>query len=198
MRSFLRIWSMLVLAISFADARAQPDAEADYAAFTALLGEKAPGTQKELGQEKYLSWVATQRDRIAAAGLAFFEHHTADARRWEVVVSLLGQPRLFIKSYGPDVETSGLAAAEIDEAAKAAWEARGEALRRALLASSDATPVQKERMDWYFFAKDFRATTAAKNKGEKFDYAPFRERFSAHVATYGSLPVVTKIGRAHV
>jgi thiol-disulfide isomerase/thioredoxin len=89
------------------------------------------------------------------------------------------------------VETKGLAAAEIDEAAKAAWEARGDALRRTLLASPDATPVQKERMDWYFFARDFRATTAAKNKGEKFDYEPFRQRFRAYVATYGSLPAVT-------
>ncbi len=43
-------------------------------------------------------------------------------------------------------------------------------------------------MAWYFFAKDFRATTAAKNKKEPFDYHPFRARFDAHVAKYGTLP----------
>ena len=169
-------------------APADGPAAADLAVFNALVAEKPPGAQKEMGNEKYLTWVATQRDKIAAAGLSFYEKYSGDARRWEVLTTTLGQPPRFVKSFGPDMETKGFSAAVIDQAAKSAWETKGDALRQALLASADATSEQKEGVAWYFFAKDFRATTAAKNKKEPFDYGQFHARFDAHVAKYGSLP----------
>jgi thiol-disulfide isomerase/thioredoxin len=166
----------------------QTTTDADLAAFKALVAEKPPGLPKDLGNEKYFTWVGAQRDKISAAGFGFIEQHATDARRWDVLATTLAQSPLFVKNFGADVETKGLAAAVIDQEAKTAWENKGEALRKELVASTDATLEQKEGVAWYFFAKDFRATTAAKNKKEPFDYHPFRARFDAHVAKYGTLP----------
>jgi thiol-disulfide isomerase/thioredoxin len=179
--------ALLVVSLSPVRAADLATADADLAAFKTLVAEKPPGTPKDLGNEKYLTWVGAQRDKIASAGLSFYEKYSTDARRWDVLTTTLAQSPLFVKSFGPDVETKGLAAAVIDQDAKTAWENKGEALRKDLLASTDAALEQKEAVDWYFFAKDFRATTAAKNKHEPFNYGVFHDRFDAHVAKYGSL-----------
>jgi thiol-disulfide isomerase/thioredoxin len=180
--------ALFVLTLVPARAADQTTTDADLAAFKALVAEKPPGLPKDLGNEKYFTWVGAQRDKISAAGFGFIEQHATDARRWDVLATTLAQSPLFVKTFGADVETKGLAAAVIDQEAKTAWENKGEALRKELVASTDATLEQKEGVAWYFFAKDFRATTAAKNKKEPFDYHPFRARFDAHVAKYGTLP----------
>ena len=180
--------ALFVLTLVPARAADQTTTDADLAAFKALVAEKPPGLPKDLGNEKYFTWVGAQRDKISAAGFGFIEQHATDARRWDVLATTLAQSPLFVKNFGADVETKGLAAAVIDQEAKTAWENKGEALRKELVASTDATLEQKEGVAWYFFAKDFRATTAAKNKKEPFDYHPFRARFDAHVAKYGTLP----------
>ncbi|MBC7365894.1 MAG: hypothetical protein H7343_03620 [Undibacterium sp.] len=49
----------------------------------------------------------------------------------------------------------------IDEPAKAAWEKRADELKPVLLVSTDAKPAQREQVKWSWFAKDFRAISAA-------------------------------------
>ena len=122
--------------------------------------------------------------------MAFYAAYPNEVRRWDVVLALVNQPPFFITGFGPDADKAGLAAAKTDDAAKAAWEKQTEALKAALLASSDAKPAQREQVEWSMFAKDFRATSAAKAKGEAYDYSPFRARFAEHVKKYVALDVV--------
>ena len=165
-------------------------ADEDFSAFAALRKATPPAPAKDMGRAKYLTWVDAARQQTQAAGLAFYEKYPTDARRWEVVIALIDAAPLYVKEFGPDVETKGLASTTIDVTAKAAWEKASAGLQQALLASSDATPVQREGVAWSLFALDFRATSAAKSKGEPYDYSQFRARFEAHVAKYGELPVV--------
>ena len=168
-----------------------PD-EADYAAFTALLKAPSPGAPKTIGWEKYLRWTDEQRQKVTSTGLAFYAAHPGDLRRWDVVLKLAALPPLFAKGFGPNVETAGASAAVIDEAAKAAWERKVEELGSALLASADAPLSAREVVEWSRFGRDFRATSAAKKAGGKFDYSGFRPRFDAHVAKYAQLDVVAR------
>lgn len=171
-------------------APAAPAADAAYAAFQALIKEQPPAPPKETGAEKFLIWVDRHGQAVTAAGLAFIRDHPGDPRRWEAVLALGSQPPLFAKSYGPDVESKWADAAIVDEVAKAAWEKQVEQLTQALLASTDAPATAREPVEWGMFAKDFRATSTAKAKGEPFDYGPFLARFEAHVARYAALDAV--------
>ena len=164
-----------------------PKADADFAALNALKSARPPGSPKELGAEKYYRGVDESHQKIAAAALAFYAANPADPRRWDAVMIAAGAAPLFAKSFGPEVETKGPAAMVVDEEAKAAWDARIGGLKDALLASADAPAALKEQVEWGNFARDFRATSAAKAKGEPFDYGPFRARFEAHVAKYSDL-----------
>lgn len=186
----MRLLLVLLPLLLLSSVHAQNGADADYAAFEALGRATPPSPPREMGQAKYLAWVDGSRRERQAAGLAFHAQYPDDPRRWNVVLALLNAPPLFVKEFGPDVETKGLASAVIDEAAQAAWQARAAELRKALLASADATPTVREAVEWGMFAADFRATTAAKRRGEPHDYGPFRDRFAAHVARYRELDVL--------
>jgi thiol-disulfide isomerase/thioredoxin len=169
---------------------AATDADADYAAFEAQYKAAPPAPPREMGRLKSLMRVDANRQAVQATGLAFYEKHPADARRWEVVIILTDYAPLYVKEFGPDAETNGLAGATFDVAAKSAWEKKSAELRQALLASADATPVQKEGVAWTLFALDFRAMSAAKSRGEPYDFGVFRARFEAHLSKYGDLPTM--------
>lgn len=153
----------------------------------AALG-KPPASPKEMGAEKYLRWVDESRQKLSAAALAFYEQNPTSPRRWEAVMMAANTPPLFAKSFGPDVEAKGAGAAEVDQEAKAAWTAKIASLKTAMETAADLPPVIREQNDWMNFAKDFRATSLAKSKGQPFDYTPFHARFDAHVVKYPDLP----------
>ncbi len=193
----LGLWALLMAMMTTSQAQTAPastaeakTADGDYAAFDALRKTTPPAPPREMGAEKFYTWMDGLRQQTTAAGLAFYAAYPTDARRWELVLAGVNQAPYFIKSFGPDAETKGLSAAVVDDAAKAAWEQQADKLKQALLASTDATPVQREQIGWAGFAKDFRATSAAKAKGEPYDYGPFRARFAAHVKMYADLDVV--------
>ncbi len=188
--------SLFLCIVSFVPLAAQPaaPADADYAAFQALRQEKPPGSPKDMGAEKYLTWVDGNRQAVLAAALAFQAAHPADSRRWDALMAAVKSPPYFIKSFGPDVATKGPAAIIPDAAAVAAARQQAEELTAAMLASTDAAPALREDAEWGLFAKDFRATSAAKAKGETYDFGGFRARFDAHVAKYAQLDVLA--GRA--
>jgi thiol-disulfide isomerase/thioredoxin len=183
----------LCLVISVLTLRAQAagsSTDADYASFQALLKEAPPGTSKELGMEKYLTWIDAHRQKMTGAGMAFYAAYPAEPRRWDVVLALSNQPPFFAKGFGPEVEAKGLDAAVVDEAAKLAWEQNVDKLKEALLASHEASASARELVEWVRFGKDFHATSAAKAKGEPYDYSGFQARFDGHVAKYAQLDVV--------
>ena len=173
---------------------ADTSADADYAAFQVLAKTQPPGAPGDMGVEKYLTWTDGHRKEMRDAALAFYGAHMDDARRWDVVAAVLKAPPYFIRSFGPDVATKGPAAIVADEAAVADWRQQADRLGQQLLSAPDAPLPLREDAAWGLFAKDFRATTLAKRKGEKYDYSGFRARFDAHVAQYGTLDVVA--GRA--
>ena len=169
---------------------AQPapvSANADYAAFIALDQAAPPG---ELGPEKYLTWLDGRQQAMKSSALAFSAAHPADPRRWELVMACVKYPPLFIKNFGSDVATKGAGAIIADEPAKAEWRKQSEALIQAMLASTDAPQELQEEQEWIRFATDFRATTAARSKGEPVDYSAFPTRFDAHVAKYVQLDIL--------
>jgi hypothetical protein len=172
---------------------AQPgvgSADADYAAFQALRQEIRDGLPKDMGAERYFTWMDSRFQALKLAALTFYAAYPTDARRWELVMDSVNQPPLFIKAFGPDVETKGWSAIIADETAAAEWRKQGEGLMQAMLASADAAPALREKAEWDLFARDFRAISAAKAKGAPFDYNPFRARFNAHVAKYADLDAV--------
>jgi len=169
-------------------------ADLDFAAFTALFNTRPPAQPKEIGMAKFITWVDEHRLQVTAAGLAFYAAHPDDVRRWEVVLKVLDPEPYFVKGFGPDVETKNVGALIVDEPAKAAWMRTADALVQALLASKDAPVSSRELVEWNGFARDFRATTAAKKAGGKYDYSGFRPRFDAHLAKYAQLDIVA--GRA--
>ena len=65
--------ALFVLTLVPARAADQTTTDADLAAFKALVAEKPPGLPKDLGNEKYFTWVGAQRDKISAAGFGFIE-----------------------------------------------------------------------------------------------------------------------------
>lgn len=181
--------SLLLMAVPLA-AQSSGSADADYAAFDALLKTRPPGTEKEMGSAEYLTWFDQHRQKLSAAGLAVFAAHPTDPRRWDLVLKVSQQKPFFATSFGPDVATKGLSAAVVDEAAKLAWEQKLSALKQQMLESADAPAANRESVEWERFAADFRATSAAKAKGQPYDYSGFRSRFEAHAAKYAALDVV--------
>jgi thiol-disulfide isomerase/thioredoxin len=180
-------------AVSLVSLSAQPaagSADADYAAFQTLAKQAAPGTPRDLGMEKYLTWLDGHRQAVKAAALAFYAAHPADPRRWDAVMAAIKAPPYFIREFGADVATKGPAAIIADEAAVADWKKQSEALTQTMLAAADAPAALREDAEWGLFARDFRATSLAKSKGEPYDYAPFRARFDAHAAKHAALDVV--------
>jgi len=169
---------------------AATSADTDYAAFEALGKAPAPGSPKDIGVGKFLLWLDGHRQAIKSAAFAFYDAHPTDPRRWHAVMTSVKAPPLFIKTFGPDVETKGMSAIIADEAAVAEWKKQSDAVNQAMLASSDAPPALCEEAEWAVFAQDFRATSAAKTKGEPYDYSVFRARFDAHLAKYALLEVV--------
>jgi thiol-disulfide isomerase/thioredoxin len=190
MKTLLSLVFCVVSLATLCAQSAATSADNDYAAFQALGKEAAPGSPAAIGAEKYLTWQDEHRQALKTAALAFNAAHPADARRWELVMGVVKAPPYFIKGFGPDVETKGPGAIIPDEAAVAAWRAQAADLTSAMLASSDASPELREDVEWGLFARDFRATSAAKAKGEPYDYTTFRARFDAHVAKYAQLDAV--------
>ncbi len=164
-------------------------ADADYAAFNAIMSVQ-PSPAEHAGARNLLTWIDARNRRISDAGQAFCAAHPTDPRRWNVVLNLLIFSPIFAKDYGPDVEEKGQRAAIVDEAAKAQWRAQIDSLKLALLASTDATPAQKEFVEWHTFDVDFYGVVAARAKGAPADFSLFPARFDAHVAKYASMDVV--------
>jgi thiol-disulfide isomerase/thioredoxin len=180
----------LILSSAAGFAQTSTPADADYASFEALAKAHPPGSPQEIGAAKYLTWLDDHGQAVKSAALAFQAAYPADARRWELVMAAVKAPPFFIKSFGPDVESKGPGAIIADEAAVAGWRQQGEALTQAMLASGDASPTLREDAEWGLSAKDFRATSAAKAKGQPYDYSGFRAQFDAHVAKYAGMDVV--------
>jgi thiol-disulfide isomerase/thioredoxin len=175
-------------------------ADQDFAAFAAqrtAVG-RAPGTMKEMGAANYYQAIDQARQKLSATAFAFYDKYPNDPRRWEAVLAASNAAPFFATSFGPDVEQRGVAAAVVDQEAKAAWEKKTDALKQALLASSDAPAATRETIEWSNFAKDFRATTAAKNSGQPFDYTPFHDRFLAHATKYAAVPAVPARARDYL
>ena len=163
---------------------APTSADAEYAAFITLMEAPPPPDFATLGTEQKIRIVDGLRQKYSALALAFYEAHPTDPRRWELIYRGADQAPLFVKSYGPNFATKSFADAVIDEVAKAAWQAKMDVIKAALLAASDVPPRILEHYEWEKFAKDFRATSQAKTAGQPYDYEPFKARFAAHLAKF--------------
>jgi thiol-disulfide isomerase/thioredoxin len=134
----------------FASTPGQPgSADADWAALQSagLLETKLPAGffHGQTSQESSirLEQLAQTRNK---QGVAYYERHPADPRRWIVVEQmLLSRPR-FITSYGPNFEHDPNDVV-IDAAAAAAWQSRLDALQAALDAAPDVPTDVREQSD---------------------------------------------------
>ena len=165
-------------------------ADEEFAAINALKNTRPPAAPKEMGLENYFRWMDETRQKLTGKAFAFFDAHPNDPRRWEAVMAAASQPPLFAESFGPDLETKGMAAIVADQAARSAWQARMESFKDSLLASADAPVALREMVEWGRFGRDFVAQTRAKQQGKPFDYEPFKARFVAHVTKYAGQPTL--------
>jgi thiol-disulfide isomerase/thioredoxin len=156
----------------------------DYAAFQETARSGPPAGFKEMSPADRARAIDALMQKISGAALNFYADHPQDPRRWEAVDLLASRRPMFIRSIGPDFETVGAKAFVIDESARDAFQARVAELQRAMQTAPDVTPALRENLDWMFFAKDFRAATAAMQAGQPVDWAAFGPRFDAHAAKY--------------
>ena len=83
--------------------------------------------------------------QLREQGRAYLNAHPTDPRRWEAVMWLLIYPPQFIKVTPPDNPT-GRPRIEVDQAARAAWQAELAHLRAALWAATDVAPAVREQL----------------------------------------------------
>jgi thiol-disulfide isomerase/thioredoxin len=168
----------------------ETSADADFAALKALGDSFTPKEPKFIGRPKFLAIFDQRARALRSATLAFYLAHPTDPRRWDSVMEVL-QYREFIKGSKP--ETFAAVVNNLtDEPTKEIWAKQYAAWIQEMLDSTDVTMETKEGLEWDRFAADFRATTAAKSKGEPYDYSGFRARFDAHAAKYGGMERVAE------
>ena len=147
-----RILWIGLLAWCAAGASAAPapagSAEADWAALQAsgLLETGLPDGLLNLTAQEGAKLLDRRTQALHEQGLAYYESHPTDPRRWIIVEQLLARPVRFNATYGPnygndpgDVMT--------DAAATAAWLTKQDALRAALNAATDVPAEVRERVD---------------------------------------------------
>ncbi|MFM8334855.1 MAG: TlpA family protein disulfide reductase, partial [Opitutaceae bacterium] len=122
-----------------------------------------------------------------AAGLAFYQTHSTDPRRWEVVTTMLNLPPRFITGF-KTAEPKGPADFNVDEKAVAAWESQGDALRRQMIAAADSTDAQREPASFALFAAESRRLRARLKAGEDKDgrtsWLTLLKAFEVHATRY--------------
>lgn len=170
-----------------AQAEPPPAPADDYAAWQAGKRVPYPENYRDMTKAQKARWFDETRQKMIHDSLAFYEQHPSDARRWDAVVFMGQVTPTFIKDIRPDYETAGQSAIVVDEAAKAAWQAKLKELWSAMRAASDRTPTADEELDWGAFATDYRAAAAKAKAGETVDWTAFRDRFDAHAAKYATL-----------
>lgn len=160
----------------------------EFADFETAKAAPTPDEVRKSDRATQVRWSDSRQQELFNQGVALYAAHPTDPRRWDVVLFITQSLRpTFIKEIGADYMTVGQKAIVVDETAKAAWTAKVAELNAAMAAATDVPDGPRESMDWGNFAKDFRATSQAKAKGEPYDYTPFLARFDAHVAKYPSL-----------
>ena len=165
-------------------------ADRDYEAFQQSRKVPYPPDYRDMSKADKARWVDAVQVKLVHDGVAFYEKHQSDPRRWEVVQYLGTLTPKFIKDIGPDFDTAGAKAVTADETAKAAWQAKLAELRQAMAAATDVPEGPREEVDWTAFAKDFRAGTQAMKAGSPVDWTAFRPRYDAHVAKYPKMDAV--------
>ena len=170
-------------------------ADRDYAAFAALRNEKTPGNPKEMGgMEKYFAWVDARAKKITADALAFYAAYPQDARRWDVVLTMINRAPIFMQSFAPkpDTKNPSIADADVDVRAKQAWTAQTDKLKQALLAAADSKPEQRETIAFQDFAAESRRLRARWKSGEDKDarasWSALLARFDQHIVRYAGNP----------
>lgn len=133
--------------------RAAPpaDAAADLAALRAIERELPPYIIERRMPKMLdtLRWTGEHSARVAEAALKFYETHPDAPERWEVALLALKTMRGFVIEYKPGINEAAAAKDNTklqsllvrDEAARAAWEAKMDALQAALLAAPDVPPT---------------------------------------------------------
>lgn len=159
----------------------QSAADTAYAAFEAVINSKPPrGYTKEEGEK----WVVDRNQEMVLTGLAFYDAHPSDPRRWAVVNTLAE----YLVIYDGTIRFPGTEkkASPVNDAAKAAW-ARVPRLGSDLMAAPDAPPEAKERFAWSKFVTDMLLATGWQKLG---DPSALPARFEEHVANYVQLEVI--------
>ena len=142
-----KIFQLLVFMAATAFAAAG-SADADWAALQAsgLLETSMPEGFAKLTAQEGAKLLDHRTQALHEQGLAYYENHPTDPRRWIIVEQLLHRPVRFNASYGPnygddpnDVVT--------DTVAAAAWSAKQDALRAALNAAADVPAEVRERVE---------------------------------------------------
>ena len=179
------------VATSVAAVVAESPADRAYAAFVALRSENPPGKPKEMGgMESYFAWVDARNKQLTADALAFYAAYPQDARRWEVVMTLIGRAPIFMKGFAPKPGAPSQSIADVifDEPAKQAWQTQVDALKRSLLAAADSKPEQREVLEFQDFAAESRRQRARIKAGEEKDgrgaWLALVAQFDRHIARY--------------
>lgn len=182
-------------ATSVAAAATESAADRAYAAFVALRSEKTPGNPKEMGgMESYFAWVDARNRQLTADALAFSTGYPQDARRWDVVMTLIGRAPIFMRGFAPKPGATSQSIADVifDEPAKQAWQTQADALKLALLAAPDSKPEQREVLEFQDFAAESRRQRARIKSGEEKDgrgaWLALIAQFDRHLARHAGNP----------
>ena len=167
--------------VAFAEPAPAGSAEADWAAFrsTSLTISQLPAPSPQERSAKF-----EQLTRLLGEqGLAFFERHPADLRRWEVLQHLLVFTPRFITAYGPGFAHDD-ADVTLDAAAVAAWQTRLDALVAAADAASDISAQNRESVDSSAAMNALHPLNQLLGHGQAVDWEPLLARVRSFIARY--------------
>jgi thiol-disulfide isomerase/thioredoxin len=147
----MKIRLLVLLSIIAAAPLGAADAAADLAAVKALVAaqkEQMPASPPATRSET-TRWMTESANRTAEAAIAVYEQHPLDPLRWEAALIALKTMRSFIVEIKPGYDEA-VAARDMariqsllvrDEAARAAWDEKMDALQVELFAAGDVAPA---------------------------------------------------------
>jgi thiol-disulfide isomerase/thioredoxin len=168
----LGLWSLVLglLPLHAAD----PAADALWAKIDAAQKSPRPVPAqvdgKSVVNRAYVEAYAARGETIHALLIEFVERYPADPRRWDAIVALGGNSRLFVKSIGADVDTKGFEAVTRDAVATKAWSVQLDALNTEMM-SAPGVPEKARQTAYERWVDNGRAAVA-----EGGTLAEFRRR----------------------
>jgi thiol-disulfide isomerase/thioredoxin len=141
-------------------------------------------------------WIERTLAYTHTLGVAFMERHSADPRRWIVLLRLSPTEPRFIRHW--EADNQGRPRPVIDEAAAGAWMRQYENLRASMRDADDLPPEVRDHLLVQDAMKPFAAATNAQRNGLRLDLMYLRGKVSTFAAAHPDTAAGTSLLRTYM